>query len=36
MLKRCGQRKIPGSWQDKVKLVGEKLYWPFKKDTLME
>jgi hypothetical protein len=36
MLRRCGQTHIAGNWQDKVKLVRKKLYWPFKKDTLME
>jgi len=36
MMKRCGRTQIPGNLQDKVKFVGKKLFWPLKKDTLME
>ncbi|KAF2676386.1 hypothetical protein K458DRAFT_277039, partial [Lentithecium fluviatile CBS 122367] len=35
IMKGCRETKIPGSWQDKVKLVRNKFYWPFK-DTLMD
>ncbi|KAF2679906.1 hypothetical protein K458DRAFT_313076 [Lentithecium fluviatile CBS 122367] len=36
MRKKCGDTTIPGTWQDKAKFARQRLFWPFKKDTLAE